>query len=102
MPEIVPIHQNAYSHQDHEDVASCVGVLRGPWIVTYDAAPQIRALYQRFPCVRYDLNYSAQARYRGREVMFFSCRLIQPRVPTPASVPSEFVDRARTESRHRT
>jgi DNA adenine methylase len=47
------------------------------WIVSYDNADEIRAMYQLVNTKTYGLNYTAQRRYVGNEVMFFSQDLLE-------------------------
>ena len=89
------LYQNFYVHKDHEHIARLVGDITAPWVVSYDAAPEIEKLYNGFPGFTYDLHYSAQNRYLGGEVMFFSPGLKLPNVDTPANVRPEVVNAAR-------
>ena len=79
------LYENHYTHDDHQQIARLVSTrLRRPWIVSYDHAPEIIGMYPNFSSVAYGLNYSAQQRYEGAEVMFFSDRLIVPDVQNPS------------------
>jgi DNA adenine methylase len=89
------LYQDYYTDTDHVEVATLVAGIRQPWIVSYDAAAQIRELYSSFQTVEYDLSYSAQDRYRGTEFMFFGAGLSYPNVKSPANVPWKVVDEAR-------
>jgi DNA adenine methylase len=89
------LYQNYYDYADHTEIASLVAHIRQPWIVSYDAASEIRELYRCFKAVEYDLSYSAQARYRGTELMFFQPGLRCPNVGSPANVSWRVVDKAR-------
>ncbi len=89
------LYQSSYKPADHAAIASLVHKLDVPWIVSYDAVPQIDELYRPAPRITYDLSYSAQDRYRGKEVMFFDSNLILPNVQSPASVDSRFLEAAR-------
>ena len=89
------LYQNYYTYADHARIASLVEGIRQPWIVSYDAAAEIRELYERYNAIEYDLSYSAQARYRGTELMFVRPGLRCPKVLSPANVSWKVVDQAR-------
>lgn len=79
------LYENHYKHQDHARVARLVKTIANKkWIVSYDNAPEICEFYRGFPQITYGLNYSAQNRYTGSEVMFFSPDLIIPDVGNPS------------------
>lgn len=80
------LYKNYYQLKDHETVAKRVRDLRSSWIVSYDEVPEIRTLYKHFPHLSYGLQYSAQERYRGKEIMFFSKDLNIPDVINPAAL----------------
>lgn len=88
------LYDNFYGPADHELVAQLVGRLPHPWLVSYDAAPEISAMYSDSAANRYDLSYSAANRIRGSEVMFSSSGLVLPH-EGPAGVASTVVERAR-------
>lgn len=71
------LYRNFYQHEDHQRIARLVtgARFRRPWVVSYDNAPEIREMYSGARSVTYGLNYTAQVRYVGDEVMFFSGRL---------------------------
>lgn len=79
------LYDNFYGPDDHTAVADIVRELRHPWMVSYDAAPEITSLYSRFEAIRYSLTYSANTRGLGSEVMFFSTGLERPH-QTPSRV----------------
>ena len=89
------LYQNAYRHQDHLAVAQVVANLQRPWVVSYDAAPQIVEMYGAFIPLEYGLKYSAADRYSGEEVMFFRPGVERPETPAPANIHSRVVDRVR-------
>lgn len=89
------LYQHSYKREDHTMISSLVHQLDVPWIVSYDAVPEIDELYSGDPRIAYDLSYSAQERYRGDEVMFFDSNLVLPDVDSPASIDQRLVDRAR-------
>ncbi len=82
------LYHNSYVHQDHEQIAGLVSALEGPWIVSYDNAQEIAVMYAAHEALStsYSLSYTAQDRYRGRELMFFSKGLTRPDVENPSSV----------------
>ncbi|CTP91713.1 D12 class N6 adenine-specific DNA methyltransferase [Xanthomonas translucens pv. poae] len=68
------LYRNFYNHDDHVAIAQLLqcGYFKLPWIVSYDDAPQIRAMYAESLGLGYGLKYTAQKRYVGSEVMFFA------------------------------
>jgi Site-specific DNA methylase len=81
------LYQNFYKHEDHERIAELVKTkISLPWLVSYDHAPEIVSMYAGCRTITYGINYSAQNRYKGAEVMFFSPKLEIPDVANPAKV----------------
>lgn len=74
------LYRNFYAHEDHLRIAKLLASqrFRRPWIVSYDNAEEIRIMYSYARALSYNLNYTAQQRYVGSEVMFFSDRLAAP------------------------
>lgn len=74
------LYRNFYEHTDHENIAKLLQRARfsRPWVVSYDDAPEIREMYLRSRSINYGLNYTAQTRYIGSEVMFFHRKLVVP------------------------
>jgi len=74
------LYRNFYKHDDHAKIARLLGSgrFRRPWIVSYDNADEIRTMYDYARSITYGLHYTAQQRYTGSEVMFFSERLTPP------------------------
>lgn len=89
------LYQDSYKPEDHAAIAALVHKLDVPWMVSYDAVPPINDLYRSAPHVAYNLSYSAQERYKGKEVMFFDSNLVLPDVDSPANVNSLLVEAAR-------
>jgi len=81
------LYENHYIHNDHVEIVELViSDVKQPWVVSYDNTPEINKLYDGFRNIKYDLNYSAQERYAGSEIMFFSKSLVVPEVKNPAQV----------------
>lgn len=80
------LYASYYGPSDHVAVSQQVRSLRQHWIVTYDDVPEVHRLYWPFRRSEYGLHYSAQHRYKGAEVMFFSNSLRIPEVADPSKV----------------
>lgn len=74
------LYRNFYKHDDHVQIAKLLGrkSFKRPWIVSYDNAKEIIEMYAYTSPHVYRLNYTAQKRYMGSEVMFFSNLLQAP------------------------
>lgn len=68
------LYRNFYRHEDHLAIAKLVQSRRFKlsWVVSYDNAEEIREMYSMSEGMSYSLHYTAQKRYLGSEVMFFS------------------------------
>lgn len=79
------LYRNHYAEGDHAQIAKLVQTkIKTHWIVSYDDAPEIMELYPNRRHIRYVLNYSAQTKRNGGELMFFSDELRYPRTNNPA------------------
>ncbi len=74
------LYRNFYKHDDHVRIAKLLGSdrFRRPWVVSYDNVEEIKEMYAYAAPYAYGLNYTAQRRYMGSEVMFFSKRIDVP------------------------
>jgi DNA adenine methylase len=74
------LYRNFYKHEDHVKIAKLLGKQRfnRPWVVSYDNAEEIKEMYSYATPYAYGLHYTAQRRYTGSEVMFFSRHLQAP------------------------
>ena len=74
------LYRNYYEHDDHVAIAKKLQRkgFKWPWVVSYDNAEEICAMYQMSQSLSYGLNYTAQRRYVGNEVMFFSSNIAVP------------------------
>lgn len=74
------LYRNFYEHSDHEQIAQMLQEpgFSIPWVVSYDNVSQIREMYKMSRNLEYGLNYTAQKKYIGTEIMFFASRLFVP------------------------
>jgi DNA adenine methylase len=72
------LYANFYSIDDHRNLAKAVSKLDRPWMVTYDDAPEIRNFYSQFPMYFSNLNYSAQDKKVGTELLVLKPSLVAP------------------------
>lgn len=74
------LYRNYYEHDDHQAIAEVLQQkeFKWPWVVSYDNTAEIRDMYQMARSLSYGLNYTAQRRYVGNEVMFFSHQVVVP------------------------
>ncbi|WP_433239878.1 DNA adenine methylase [Actinomadura nitritigenes] len=89
------LYDNFYSHLDHVVVSKEIRATRSPWVVSYDAAPEILEMYDKCLNIRYSLGYSAAKAAIGTEVMFFSEGIILPNVSSPAGISADVVAKTR-------
>lgn len=78
------LYLHHYQHDDHIKIAKRVAKIKNKnWLVSYDNAPEIKGMYSAFRSIMYGLSYSAQERYKGAEVMFFSDNIQIPDAVQP-------------------
>jgi DNA adenine methylase len=87
------LYANYYRPADHAEIARQVQSLSTPWMVSYDDVADIRSLYFGVASRSYSISYSANARYRGREIAFFSKTLVVPEWSNPARLSLADLDR---------
>ncbi|MDU5011033.1 MAG: DNA adenine methylase [Clostridium botulinum] len=67
------LYTNFYKHEDHLALANKIKNIKyHSWIVTYDNVKEIRDMYKDKRMETYHLNYYAQKKYKGNEVIFYS------------------------------
>ena len=74
------LYTSFYSPHDHADVAQAILALDRPWVLTYDAAAEISALYKERPQFLFDIKYSLQTKRVGSELLIASNGLQLPEV----------------------
>lgn len=81
------LYRNFYTHDDHLAIAQLLQAksFKKHWVVSYDNAEQICEMYSMSNSMSYSLHYTAQKRYLGSEVMFFSrgLKIIEDQIPKP-------------------
>lgn len=69
------LYTNFYKRDDHASLASKVSKIKRKWMVTYDDVDEIRSLYSGFPMYTKNLQYSAQEKRVGVELLISSKEL---------------------------
>jgi DNA adenine methylase len=70
------LYTNFYEPNDHGRIARRIQRLKHSWVITYDNAPEIRNLYQQRQQYVFNLNYSAQEKRVGTELLIASDNVI--------------------------
>lgn len=66
------LYASFYKREDHEKVADRILKLKSPWILTYDYCEEIHELYTARRQYQFSLNYSAQVKRLGTELLIAS------------------------------
>lgn len=79
------LYYDYYKDEDHAEVAEHVAskMVDRFWMVSYDNVAAIKRLYAGFQSMVYDVGYSAREVRTGKEVMFFSTKLMIPPLVGP-------------------
>jgi DNA adenine methylase len=72
------LYTNFYRYNDHEILANAVSSIQRHWMVTYDDTPAIRNLYKQYATYSSNLNYSAQLKRVGTELLILGPTLSVP------------------------
>jgi DNA adenine methylase len=72
------LYTNFYTPENHADLAKTIRRLKCPWMLTYDDAPAVEALYKGLPLYRKGLIYYAQVKRRAIELLILSRALVPP------------------------
>ncbi|ORU92306.1 MAG: DNA methyltransferase [Cycloclasticus sp. symbiont of Poecilosclerida sp. M] len=71
------LYQNFFEHEDHIALYKSIMKVKLPWMVTYDNTPEIYEIYKEHNPHLFSLNYSAQSKRRGAELLMLSPELIR-------------------------
>jgi DNA adenine methylase len=66
------LYTSFYKREDHEEVADRILRLSSPWVLTYDYCEEIHALYTERRQFQFSLNYSANVKRLGTELLIAS------------------------------
>lgn len=72
------LYGSFYRKENHERIAALIRELTVPWLVTYDNVPLVENMYADYKQMKYSVNYTAQRKYAGSEIMIFSNGLAIP------------------------
>jgi DNA adenine methylase len=72
------LYTNSYEHKDHVALARAVRAMPHRWMLTYDDAPEIRAMYAGLTQYSKTLTYYAQVKRSAVELLVLSPRLTPP------------------------
>lgn len=75
------LYTSFYTHDDHAALARAVRAVEKPWMLTYDNVSEIKGLYAGLPGTQKELNYTAQDKKVGVELLILS-----PALKSPASL----------------
>lgn len=75
------LYRNFYNHEDHVEIAQQVAKLGDMhWIVSYDNNQAIADIYKNYRQKVFDLQYTAQQKKMGSEIMVFSNAIKIPNI----------------------
>ena len=67
------LYTNFYKNKDHISLANKIKEIKyHSWIVTYDETAAVKEIYKNYKYETYKLNYSAERKYKGNEIIFYS------------------------------
>lgn len=69
------LYTNAFRHDDHVALSKVIRELEHNWMLTYDNAPEIQALYRGLPQFEKALNYFAQVKRSAAELIVICPKL---------------------------
>lgn len=86
------LYDDFYDHEDHALLSTLVRSVQQPWIISYDNVLTVKLMYQDYRYINYKLGYSANERYKGTEIMFFSNELTIPPITNPVTIDKNLIN----------
>lgn len=79
------LYYDFYKPKDHARVAEFISknMDKRRWMVSYDNVSAVKELYADYRSITYSVGYTAREQKVGKEVMFFSPKLVIPKVVGP-------------------
>ena len=75
------LYMNHYEDKNHKKVSDKIKSIENiKWIVSYDNVPEIQKLYSDCPKKEFAFNHTAYEIREGKEVLFFSNNIEQPKI----------------------
>lgn len=75
------LYMNHYKKENHKHVCNYIKkIIDIKWVVSYDNVPEIKTLYYKIEKKEYSFKHTAYKVREGREILFFSSDLIQPKI----------------------
>ena len=81
------LYMNYYEHGDHQKVSDEIRKIKNArWIVSYDNTPEIKKMYDGCFKKEYSFFHTAYSTRIGKEILFFSDKLLVPKVVSPTKM----------------
>lgn len=75
------LYMNHYEFKNHKTVSDRIARIKNiNWIVSYDNNENIQKLYSKYNKKEYSFNHSAYKARVGQEILFFSKKIIEPKI----------------------
>ena len=75
------LYMNHYEEKNHKKISEKIKSIQNiKWIVSYDNVPEIQMLYADYPKKEFSFKHSAYEIREGKEIMFFSENIEQPKI----------------------
>nr|BFF38947.1 hypothetical protein BACY1_07520 [Tenacibaculum mesophilum] len=73
------LYVNFYRHEDHVFLSEKIKEIETiKWLLSYDNQEEIVCLYEEFKKISYNLTYSVEKKYQGKEVLIYSDNIKLP------------------------